>query len=307
MSVVFVIGPNASGKTWFINNNSERICPDAKRLNVFDYQTKAREEHRGERTSEFSILRRANEELQNDIASLVEKGENVIVEHTLFKCKRRLPYIDAIRQAADTPINIYVMWPSDERLKKNIKSRTDRISFDRIKDEMENVIELPNSAEGFDQIYIVTDGEIRKNTDAPDEQLCLTARKELEDEEKERRREEEKRAQRKKLIEELCAGKPFWHYCSGCGKKQLLSSREAFDAGWDYPGKPGLYETARDYGFGIMFPRTCPSCTIDKSLYWKMVVQSKDKPAAMTEEMAETLRRIAAEPFSLIDESDDWD
>lgn len=68
MSVVFVVGPNASGKNWFIDNNGERICPDAKRLNVFDYQTKAREERRGERTSEFSILRQANEELQNDIA-----------------------------------------------------------------------------------------------------------------------------------------------------------------------------------------------------------------------------------------------
>lgn len=307
MSVVFVVGPNASGKTWFIENHAERICPGAKRLNVFDYQTRVDKEHRGQKISEFSILHQANEELLNDIVSLAKKGDNVVVEHTLFKRKRRLPYVDAIRQAADTSIMIYVMWPSDERLKENIKSRADRISFGRVKEEMETVIELPNSAEGFDQIYIVTDGEIRKNTDAPDEQLCLTARKELEDEEKERREEEEKAARRKELIEKLCAGKPFWHHCSGCGAKQLLSSGEAFEAGWDYPGKPGIYETLPDHGFGIMFPRTCPSCTIDKSLYWKMVVRSKDKPTAMTEEMEAALRRIAAEPFSLIDESDDWD
>lgn len=303
MSVIFVTGPNASGKTWFIENYDEQICPDARRLNVFDYQTKVRDEHRGKRTSEFSVLRQANEELQNDIVSLVEKGESVIVEHTLFKRKRRLPYIDAIRQAADTSVNIYIMWPSDERLRENIQFRSDPISFESVKEAMA-AIELPNRAEGFDHIYIVTDSEIRENTEAPDEQLCLTARKELEDEAKERAEKEETAAQRKKLIEELCAGRPFWHYCSGCGAKQLLSSREAFEAGWDYPGKPGIYETAPDYGFGMIFPRTCPSCGIDKSLYWRMFVQSNEKASATEEETTAIFRRIAAEPFSLIDGSD---
>ena len=108
MSVVFVVGPNASGKTWFIENHAERICPGAKKLNVFDYQTRVDKEHKGQKISEFLILHQANEELLNDIVSLAKKGENVVVEHTLFKRKRRLPYVDAIRQAADTSIMIYV-------------------------------------------------------------------------------------------------------------------------------------------------------------------------------------------------------
>ena len=195
MSVVFVTGPNALGKAWFIDHYAERICPDAKKLNVFEYQMKAWDDHRGKRTSEFSALRQANEELQNDIVSLVEKGENVIVEHTLFKCKRRLPYIDAIRQAADTSIIIYVMWPSDKLLRENMQSRSVPVSFERVKEEMDTVIELPNKEEGFDHIYIVTDDEIRENTEAPDEQLCQTARKELEAEAKERTEKEEKAEQ----------------------------------------------------------------------------------------------------------------
>lgn len=28
----------------------------------------------------------------------------------------------------------------------------------------------------------------------------------------------------------------FWHYFEVCGKKEILTSREAFKRGWDYPG-----------------------------------------------------------------------
>ena len=302
MNIVFIIGANATGKSRFIQQHAERICPDARILNVFDYQTKVRKEQEGKRVSEFDILFQANEELLNDIVSLAKAGENVIVEHTLFKRKRRLPYVDAIRQAADASVSVYVMRPSDERLKENLSFRSIENAFDRIRGDMENVIESPNRAEGFDHIFIVDDGGIREVTDAPDERLCLAARKELEDEKAARIEKEKKAARRKELIRELCAGKPFWHYCSGCGAKQFLTSREAFNAGWDFPGKPGIYETEPDHGFGMLSPRTCPSCTIDKSLYWRMLVHSDNVPLATAKEVTAALQRIAAEPFNLIGE-----
>mgnify|MGYP006990118932 CR=1 FL=1 len=97
----------------------------------------------------------------------------------------------------------------------------------------------------------------------------------------------------------------FLHVCSGCGKREVLTSREAFDQGWDYPGPDGIYKDMPNYGFGVLVPRTCGQCTINKSLYWKLTVD-KDAPNCMSqEEIAEALERIQNEPMSLIVDGDE--
>ncbi len=97
----------------------------------------------------------------------------------------------------------------------------------------------------------------------------------------------------------------FLHVCSGCGKREILSSREAFEQGWDYPGPDGIYKNMPNYGFGVLVPRTCGQCTINKSLYWKLTVD-KDAPNCMSqEEIAEALERIRNEPMSLIIDGDE--
>ena len=85
--------------------------------------------------------------------------------------------------------------------------------------------------------------------------------------------------------------KRFLHVCEVCGKTEILSPEEAFEAGWDYPPKMGT--------FGIMSPRTCGDCPITETVYWK-IVMSKGKEPKLTEKDLETIKRIANEPESLI-------
>lgn len=33
--------------------------------------------------------------------------------------------------------------------------------------------------------------------------------------------------------------KKFLHICECCGKREIISSAEAFEKGWDYPGEDG--------------------------------------------------------------------
>lgn len=79
----------------------------------------------------------------------------------------------------------------------------------------------------------------------------------------------------------------FWHVCCSCGKKQILSSKEAFEKGWDYPGPDGIYKNMPNYGFCILAPRTCSDCTINKSLYWRLM-----KSKEMNEKDEKTIERI---------------
>lgn len=67
----------------------------------------------------------------------------------------------------------------------------------------------------------------------------------------------------------------------------------------------GIYKNKPGYGFGVLAPRTCGQCTIDKSLYWKLIVD-KDAPNYMKqEEIAKALERIRNEPMSLIIDGDE--
>ena len=87
----------------------------------------------------------------------------------------------------------------------------------------------------------------------------------------------------------------FRHICCSCGKSMMLSSKEAFEMGWDYPGKEGIYKEMPNHGFGILLPRTCGDCGITQSLYWRMMVGEK-----LSKKDYETIERIQNEPMSLL-------
>lgn len=87
------------------------------------------------------------------------------------------------------------------------------------------------------------------------------------------------------------------HICEVCGKEEILTPEEAYDKGWDYPPKIGV--------FGVISPRTCGDCTINQTLWWKMTFEG-----VTAEDLAgkykETLTRILSEPKSiLVDEEKD--
>lgn len=96
-----------------------------------------------------------------------------------------------------------------------------------------------------------------------------------------------------KLIEELENGRPFWHCCEVCGKKEFLRAEDAFEAGWDYPPKMGKW--------GILSMRTCGECRMTDTIYWKFVTGAMTE---LTDRDRETIERIYNETFSLISGND---
>ena len=81
------------------------------------------------------------------------------------------------------------------------------------------------------------------------------------------------------------------HICESCGKEELLTSEDGYNQGWDYPPKMGA--------FGIISPRTCGDCGINTTLWWEITC-NKTPPDKLNDKHKETLKRILAEPESII-------
>lgn len=297
--LVFVIGATATGKTCFIDKHYKGKDVDV--LNVYDYQQRAYDDVRVGKFipfgAEFKCLMKANNMLLEDIIEKLSLGRDVVVEQTFYKAKRRIAYIDEIRKAADVTIEIYVMNPSDLLWESNLKKRKLVGRFQSYKD-ISSEIEFPNVAEGIDKIYEVVDGEISLRMDPPRPEILYKAQEELTQEAERIRGEDEEIKKRKELIESMNE-RPFWHYCEVCGKKKFITAKDAFDDGWDYPPNMGQ--------FGLLGPRTCGSCLLKDTLFWKVntngyipiVLEGELSPEELV-----TWKRIKAEPESLLVDED---
>ncbi len=84
--------------------------------------------------------------------------------------------------------------------------------------------------------------------------------------------------------------KRYLHICEVCGKTEVLTPMEAHMNGWDYPPMMG--------SFGVVSPRTCGNCTINKTLWWALMTVYK-KESELDEVQMETLKRILSEPESI--------
>ena len=82
----------------------------------------------------------------------------------------------------------------------------------------------------------------------------------------------------------------YIHICEVCGRREILTPEEAFEAGWDYPPRMGT--------FGVISARVCPKCPITKTLWWALTV-SHDDPMLFPERHRRTLLRIFGEPESI--------
>ncbi len=115
--VSFVIGATASGKSFFITNTLLKEQPYTEYLNVYDCQQRVYDEEGFAEAiplgAEFRCLLKANDLLLQDIIAKLNEEKGLIVEHTLYKAKRRIAYIDVIhREVPDANITIYVISPS---------------------------------------------------------------------------------------------------------------------------------------------------------------------------------------------------
>ena len=299
--LIIVMGANCTGKTYFINTHFRDCTADI--LNVYDYQQRAYNEAGFNESIPLSIqfdcLMRANNLLLADTINKLKENRDVIVEQTFFKAKRRIAFIDAIREAlgtAEIKSEIYVMCPDDVRWASNLCERGINCSVESCRKQAEEEIEFPNPVEGFDEIYEVTGERIRLRIDVPQPEIVDVARKELTQEADRIQAENEKKRRRRELIESMNT-RPFWHYCEVCGKKEFITADDAFNSGWDYPPQMGI--------FGLLGPRTCGNCSIINTLYWKIHAPGRF-PIVLEDELSPeeliTWRRIKKEPESLLND-----
>lgn len=79
------------------------------------------------------------------------------------------------------------------------------------------------------------------------------------------------------------------YICEVCDTEAELEEEEAYHAGWDYPPFIGIW--------GVVSPRTCPNCTIEKTAYWHVMTVGASEP--LSERHARTINRILAEPLEV--------
>jgi hypothetical protein len=84
--------------------------------------------------------------------------------------------------------------------------------------------------------------------------------------------------------------KHFHHVCEVCGRDEILSPGEAFEAGWDYPPRMGH--------FGIVSPRLCPDCPTPETVWWMLAMEGRSADA-LTDRQRSAVERMLAEPESL--------
>ena len=90
------------------------------------------------------------------------------------------------------------------------------------------------------------------------------------------------------------AEQKYKHICEVCGRTEILTPQEAYQAGWDYPPCMG--------SFGIVSARTCPDCSIFDTAWAALVLHHKGDE--LTEKQRETIARILAEPYSILPEKE---
>lgn len=76
----------------------------------------------------------------------------------------------------------------------------------------------------------------------------------------------------------------FNHKCEVCGKEELITLEEGFNKGWDMPPRLGEW--------GVISPRTCGDCGIDKTAWWYIINNPGEE---LPENHRKTVERILEE------------
>lgn len=145
MSVVIVAGPMCAGKSTFIKEH----FPDHTVVDLYDFQDGI--------INTYADVMRSYEECRDELVKAIQRGNDVVLEHTLLKQQRRPMYIDAIRSVTDEDIEMYFILPSIDEHVKYAQKRN--ISADKQYIEgVRSVIELPTIDEGYSAVHLIVDG-----------------------------------------------------------------------------------------------------------------------------------------------------
>ena len=145
MNVIIVAGPTCSGKSTFIKDH----FPNHTVVDLFDFQKDLP-------CICVDTVLASYEHCRDALTAAIDRGEDVVLEHTLLKQKRRPMYIAAIREHTDAPIEMYFLMPSDEQLLKQMQERKYANDM-RTVIAMKETAELPTLDEGYAVVHIISD------------------------------------------------------------------------------------------------------------------------------------------------------
>ena len=80
------------------------------------------------------------------------------------------------------------------------------------------------------------------------------------------------------------------HICEVCGVEEILTPDEAHDVGWDYPPRMGT--------LGVISPRTCPNCPINRTVWWAIAIDGYTADM-LSEQQQAVIERILGEPDTI--------
>ena len=149
MRIVFVIGPAMSGKSFYI----AREFPDAQVIAISTFSRHVFVAESNEEIGQIAMNAQlyCKEELQNRIRK-ADENDTIVLEHQMLQKEARKFYIDAVREVTDTPIECFVVTPTEEMLNELLKNEEQlRIFYDYEKGKFET----PDLDEGFHTITIV--------------------------------------------------------------------------------------------------------------------------------------------------------
>ena len=139
--VTFVIGPPCAGKSTYIKNNFQ----DAIVIDLWDFQ------------KDISVftMQTVADSYQKVLEALVEAikehpDKDIVLEHTLLREIRRRPYIKAVKEITDSPINCVAVKPDLDTYKEFCKQRKCNFSQDAM-----DMLEIPTIEEGFSIVVLV--------------------------------------------------------------------------------------------------------------------------------------------------------
>ena len=162
-TVRFIIGNPCAGKTHF----REKAFADLPYIDLLDIQKEQREpDYPIKYASDNERIRASYDITRDRLIELMKDNDDVVLEHTLIKSRRRPMYIDAIRKAyPDVRILCYCLFPTAEEHARRSKERYDKNGYAgagrTLEDWTEETVEergnfeIPDLGEGFDQITIV--------------------------------------------------------------------------------------------------------------------------------------------------------
>lgn len=145
MSIIIVAGPTCAGKSTLIKAR----FPNHHVVDLYDFQKHLK-------WVNPAVVLETYEACRDALVDAIINYDNVVLEHTLLKEKRRPMYIDAIREVSTAPIDMYFLMPSKDELVRRMRTRDLSFTEDEAASMLE-LAEIPTLSEGYNTVHLITD------------------------------------------------------------------------------------------------------------------------------------------------------